>query len=233
MAITKQLHEMSLEDINGELDAGGIDKRYKRIDMARKAIIRLVEKDKLMYLGQIPFVVKKKVTAEKKAKKVKAKTKKVEKSYVYLETHELIGTVVYSRFGKQLVTKVGHYEGEPNKLKVLLKNGNHIAISSCRPTAVRPEYRSRYNVDRDNKTPSGKPSIGVDDPICDSLKGANVDVLEAICQENGLEYSKWEHLNPGMQRMCLGNRLRGMARKGERVVIKGEMITPGGLVEAA
>ena len=37
--------------------------------------------------------------------------------------------------------------------------------------------------------------------------------LEAIANENGVDFGRWAHLNPGMQRMNLGNVLRGVVRR--------------------
>ena len=43
---------------------------------------------------------------------------------------------------------------------------------------------------------------------------------------NGIDVNnRWGHLNPGMQRMNLGNCLRGMANKGQRVVIGTFVVT--------
>ena len=40
-----------------------------------------------------------------------------------------------------------------------------------------------------------------------------------MCDENGIDGTRWGHLNFGMQRMNLGNVLRGMAKRGEQVNI--------------
>jgi hypothetical protein len=47
----------------------------------------------------------------------------------------------------------------------------------------------------------------------------DMDALAGIAKANGLDLGRWSHLNPGMQRMNLGNVLRGMQRKGTTVVI--------------
>jgi hypothetical protein len=43
--------------------------------------------------------------------------------------------------------------------------------------------------------------------------------LRAIAQANGVDHAKYAGLNPGMQRMNIGNRLRGMAQRGEAIEI--------------
>ena len=43
--------------------------------------------------------------------------------------------------------------------------------------------------------------------------------LGKIATANGVDLSRWDHLNNGMTRMNLGNVLRGMARKGQEISI--------------
>ena len=43
--------------------------------------------------------------------------------------------------------------------------------------------------------------------------------LEAIATQNGVDFGRWSHLNPGMQRMNFGNVLRGMVNREEEVTI--------------
>ncbi len=49
----------------------------------------------------------------------------------------------------------------------------------------------------------------------------NLDRVVAVAQANGLQakLERWADLNPGMQRMNLGNVLRGMLKRGERVTV--------------
>lgn len=46
----------------------------------------------------------------------------------------------------------------------------------------------------------------------------------ALCDENGVDSGRWMHLNHGMRRMNLGNVLRGMLGRGEKVSIRGKSI---------
>jgi hypothetical protein len=39
-----------------------------------------------------------------------------------------------------------------------------------------------------------------------------------VATENGIDGSRWDHLNFGMQRMNLGNVLRGMVKQNEEPV---------------
>lgn len=236
MALTRQLHELSLEDINAELEAAGVDKTYKRIDHARSALKKLVDQGQIIYVGPDPFADKAKLTKAAEApapKEPKAKKEKVQVTYDWAEQHPMIGHRVFTRWGRRNIEAVGYASNQPEIQKAKLDNGKIVALSSCRTTAVNPEYRSRYAVDKDHKTVSGKPSIGVDDEITEKLKGVNIHELETVAAENGVDYSRWKHLNPGQQRMCLGNRLRGMARNGQRVVVFGHVVAEGGLSEEA
>lgn len=60
------------------------------------------------------------------------------------------------------------------------------------------------------------------DDIAAILKGADI---AAIALENGIELSRWAGKNAGMVRMNLGNVLRGMVRRGEKVTISGQTIS--------
>jgi len=46
----------------------------------------------------------------------------------------------------------------------------------------------------------------------------------SMCDENGVDSSRWMHLNHGMRRMNLGNVLRGLIKKGQKVTIRGKAI---------
>jgi hypothetical protein len=50
--------------------------------------------------------------------------------------------------------------------------------------------------------------------------------LVAIAEANGIDLDKWKHLNLGMQRMNLGNALRGAYNKGKPVVVGGVTVAP-------
>ena len=97
---------------------------------------------------------------------------------------------------------------------------------------VKPKYRDLYKQYSD--------SCG-DDMAC-ALKDATVRVektkrgkdrevmdegsLAKIAKNNGIDVSKYDHLNPGQTRMNVGNRLRGMLRKGEAVTVGQEKFDP-------
>ena len=79
------------------------------------------------------------------------------------------------------------------------------------------------------RTASGKPSLHSGDAVATALAGLPLDdtydaadmVLEATLEEL---HAKYDHLNVGMQRMALGNRIRGALKKQEDGVLQNELI---------
>lgn len=53
----------------------------------------------------------------------------------------------------------------------------------------------------------------------DSEGKCSLDKLDIVASQNGLDIARWSHLNIGMQRMSLGNVLRGRLKRGERVEV--------------
>lgn len=78
--------------------------------------------------------------------------------------------------------------------------------------------KDRYHVNRDVKTSSGRSSVDNGDPVASALRGLPLpavyrmvaDAIEVPLPE--LE-ARYRHLNPGMQRMNLGNIYRKAVRK--------------------
>lgn len=65
----------------------------------------------------------------------------------------------------------------------------------------------------------------------DKSKNIDQDKLWDVAKQNDIDMNKYAHLNVGMQRMNLGNRLRGLRNKGidvkiGKAVIKGEEKAP-------
>lgn len=50
--------------------------------------------------------------------------------------------------------------------------------------------------------------------------------LAQVASDNGVDLGKYAALNPGHQRMCVGNVLRGLHRKGKPVTV-GTVVVPG------
>lgn len=81
-------------------------------------------------------------------------------------------------------------------------------------TVVRPDV-TKYQAAR---SASGAKSLHNGDPVAVALEGATVDEIYALASE-GIQVpedelrAKYSKLNDGMQRMNLGNRLRGIVNK--------------------
>ena len=78
--------------------------------------------------------------------------------------------------------------------------------------ATRKEYE-KSNV----KTASGARSISNGDTVAKALNGLTVEQLEKVAKRADLEdrFKGWGKLNPGMQRMNLGNVLRAQIKNGD------------------
>ena len=57
--------------------------------------------------------------------------------------------------------------------------------------------------------------------------------LDKLCAANKIDYGKYVHLNVGMQRMTIGNILRGMVRKGNPIKIGKETVAGDAQEKAA
>ena len=83
---------------------------------------------------------------------------------------------------------------------------------------------SRYYIS-DTKTPTGRRTIDCADDVAAKLRGLPIDeVYELAAQELGMDVvvlkATYGHLNVGMQRMNLGNRIRGAAKAREEAAAK-------------
>ena len=93
-------------------------------------------------------------------------------------------------------------------------------MSEVQETAAAVEKaRIRPNIASMVKTATG--SYHKDDFIGTTLNGLTVDQVKTIATENGLDVSKYEHLNPGQQRMTLGNTLRKMTNMVDETGLEG------------
>lgn len=84
---------------------------------------------------------------------------------------------------------------------------------------------ARYVITDDVKTASGRKAIDIGDATAQALRGADLaDTYRAASEATGRTQKSlresYEHLNPGMQRMNLGNLIRGAAAKAAREAAK-------------
>lgn len=99
-----------------------------------------------------------------------------------------------------------------------------------RVTVVPPKYKARYANPEVNKglpgTNGSKLAFLLNKLLVKDLgfgqTRVDVAMLNAIGAENGIDVqARWGMRNVGQQRMNLGNVLRGMLQRGEKVVIAG------------
>jgi hypothetical protein len=76
----------------------------------------------------------------------------------------------------------------------------------------------KYKVSRDVRTESGAPSVDIGDATAKLLRGKTLDKVYKVvaklldASEKSLR-DRYTHLNPGQQRMTLGNRLRAAVKR--------------------
>lgn len=85
---------------------------------------------------------------------------------------------------------------------------------------VKPNLE-RYTVSAEVKTASGRKAIDINDDVAARLRGSDLtdayrEASEATGRTQKALRERYEHLNPGMQRMNLGNLIRGAASKAAR-----------------
>lgn len=78
-------------------------------------------------------------------------------------------------------------------------------------------YDPNKYVRHDERTPSGSKVRDINDPVADKLRGLELDKMYSILSKEIGETAKslkekYGHLNHGMQRMTIGNRLRALSR---------------------
>ena|SRR6185369_2603646 len=73
-------------------------------------------------------------------------------------------------------------------------------------SVVRSEYRARYG---------SEGHCG--DRVAHRLKKLDSDGLREVAEANGVWKAEYAKLNPGLQRMSIGNRIRGLIRNGSKI----------------
>lgn len=99
------------------------------------------------------------------------------------------------------------------------------APAARRASIVRYAYKAKYKA-------AGHPD-NCGDAMARALTEATVEVdalgkphastalMAEVADDNGISdvFSRWSHLNPGQQRMNLGNVLRGMQKRGKTITV--------------
>lgn len=60
------------------------------------------------------------------------------------------------------------------------------------------------------------------DELAEAFAAVDPALWAQVATQNGVDFGRWSHLNPGQQRMNLGNVLRGKLRRGEQVRVLDE-----------
>jgi len=92
------------------------------------------------------------------------------------------------------------------------------AKAKAKPTGDRlvPANLETYVKDNEHKTPAGSTSVHCGDDVAKRLLGKSLDQVyamaaKALKEDEKALRAKYKHLNAGMQRMNLGNRMRAAA----------------------
>lgn len=114
--------------------------------------------------------------------------------------------------GKSLLRKVrnGQLSDPPVPARKATRKADEVKMIRIKDALVRADSFTTHDV----QTESGRKSTDCNDNLADKLRGMTLDavyvyaapILEMTVAELR---NKYAHLNPGMQRMCLGNRMRG------------------------
>lgn len=233
--LTKVPQNMSLEEINEELEFLAIDRVFTKVADARNFLTKLIHKGDVIMTKAVAKelgVQEAKQDNKKKEAKAKAEKPKAVKPVYNFSNDKWNNHQVFCSGGKAVITG---YDEDAKRFQVKLEDGTikDYAESAVRFKAVDDSYREKYVHDRTVRTESGSISIHKGDEISRAMLGLTEAEVRSLANENGLEenYNKWveRDLNTGMKRMNTGNMLRAKHKRGEKVTIFGRE----DLVEAA
>lgn len=126
--------------------------------------------------------------------------------------------------------KIVSQDVEAKRFLVSIDGEDHdMAEGSVRFKAIDDKHRENYQTDKRVKTASGSPSVNNGDDVAAAMLGLSDAELSALAKENGIDYSRWSHLNPGMRRMNLGNMLRRLNKKHSENSAENKAVTFFGL----
>lgn len=219
--LTKPVEDLTLEEINKELAFAGIDREYKRMDHAQKALLKAIER------GDV-----KTANDEGKPKRTRsAWDSKSDQGFTWVES-PWEGRRVFVPLGAATIVAEARVDGDDKAethFQVKLKKNKEIRYypkHSVRFKPVDDGYRDQYEHDTTVRTESGAVSINNGDGLAQELKGMTHLEIKAVAKDNGLaeQWEIWEakELNKGMFRMNVGNMLRAKIRRGERVTVFGK-----------
>ena len=231
--IIKKLKDLTLVEINEEMEFASVDRHFKRIDHAQNFLEKQVQAGEITVNDDVAssFGLKTAKKGSEVAKPDKPKRVRVTLNYEDFTWYESTwqDTKVWVPKGKAFIIE----EARPGKDKkethfhVKLADGKTrvYAKHSVRFKPIDESYRDNYVHDSTVRTESGAISIYCGDTLSETLKGLVQDELQSVAKENGLDdkFRLWkEKNNPGLTRMHLGNVLRARLNRGEEVLIHGK-----------
>ena len=117
---------------------------------------------------------------------------------------------------KAAAKKPAPKKAAPKKAKAPAKKAKGKKVTNgVKGPGILKEYAPTYNKDSENKTAGGHVSIDNNDALAKKLRGADLDAVykqaAKVLEETEKDLrAKYKHLNAGMQRMNLGNRMRAV-----------------------
>lgn len=221
--LNKPTDNLTLEEINEELEFAGIERKFYKLDEARKFIIKQIKKGSITMTQEA--LTQSGIETPNKEKPKERKTPKKEKPVYNFVNTKWEGFSVFTPNGKATITG---YDENHARFQVKYLDGavRDYAEGAVRFKAVDDGYREKYVHDTSIRTESGSASVHCGDPIAEAMLGLAEQEIRSLAVENGLEerYNSWaeKDLNIGMRRMNVGNMLRAKIRRSEPVTIFGQ-----------
>lgn len=154
------------------------------------------------------------------AKDAKVKDAKPEIEYTWNRKHEDVGVKVFTSHGVGVIRAF-----DPNNAAYLVyieatETERVVSKKGAHHKAFPEHYRDRYVVDKTVRTSSGAFSISRGDDVAKAINALTVEQLADVASRAGLadKFATWGERNAGMQRMNLGNCIRGLLKKEDTAV---------------
>ena len=215
--------QMTLEEVNEEIEVAAIEREFKDINHGRAFIIKQIKKGKIMANEAVNKELENEEAKLEMAKAEKAKPKK-EKPVYNFSNDKWNGRRAFTPRG---TGKILGWDEAQNRFLVQIGDEQvDLSEGSTRFKAVDDGYRERYVHDNNIRTESGSASIHCGDEVSRSMLGLGQTEVKSVARENGLEekHDSYQErdLNPGMIRMNIGNMLRAKVNRGEEVTFFGK-----------
>lgn len=115
--------------------------------------------------------------------------------------------------GRQIKVRNGDIGTREIEVTDAQQDAQDEAATAKGKSVVAKHYRAKYIVDKDNTNASGRESVHNGDVVAAMLTGLSLKQLYVVASSVGIS-TDYGHLNNGMQRMNLGNRIRKLVKDG-------------------